>query len=435
MISLRFKFTLALLITSLLVIGTVGIIAHQLVLNRFSQISMEQSFERFQADIAAYIIQYGSWEQAQQVESFGQFERRRRTMVGAAARQDLAEASTELPQLNPEVPPPVLDEAGRPPFRFILLDRDGVVLLGADTYNAGEIAPPELLSQAKTILYNQKVIARAVPVGEPNLNDIDQGYMQAIQGALSYALITACFLAIVIGLFLSSWLTQPLRSLSKAIRAMKAGDLHQEVKVETHDEIGTLLKNFNQMSKDLAKAYADLEKSNLTIREQAEHLKEISIHDELTQLHNRRYFNEQAEKMFAHAQRHDHPLVFMIGDIDHFKQINDRFSHAAGDEVLRKIGEILVNNVRKNDLVARYGGEEFVIAFPETPIDQAVSLSERLRELIEQYPWKEIHRDLQVTMSMGLNSDTQLGTFEQMLSVADAKLYKAKHAGRNKICY
>jgi diguanylate cyclase (GGDEF)-like protein len=125
----------------------------------------------------------------------------------------------------------------------------------------------------------------------------------------------------------------------------------------------------------------------------------------------------------------------MIGDIDHFKQINDRFSHATGDEVLRKVAGIFQSNTRKNDLVARYGGEEFVIAFPETPLEQAVNLCERLREFISNHTWHEINPDLRVTMSMGLNSDLNLDNFEQMLAVADDKLYEAKNAGRNRVCY
>ncbi len=431
MLSLRIKFTLALLITSLAAIGIVGIVVQWFIFNKFSQHSMEQAFEGFQSDVVAYISQYGSWEQAQQTERFGQFERRRRALVGQTSIQRTA----PLPEDNANVPPPVLDEAGRPPFKFVLMDPQGVILMGDDTFKQGERAPPSLFSQSKPILINNLVTALAAPIGQPNLNDIDRAYFVAIRGALSYALITACFLALLLGLIFSRWLSLPLRRLTSAIRSMQSGNIRQEVKVNSYDEIGVLLKTFNRMSEDIATAYEALEKSNDTIREQAEQLKETSIRDELTQLYNRRQFNEQSEKMFAHSKRHNHPIVFTMADIDHFKQVNDNFSHAIGDKVLCEVANIIRNNTRENDLAARYGGEEFVIAFPETPLAQAVKLCERLRDLISDYPWHKINPELQITISMGLNADLQFEKFEQMLAAADSKLYEAKNTGRNRICY
>lgn len=434
MASLSSRFTLALLISSFSVIGVTGLIAYSLVLDRFSEIAKDQAFERFQSDIIAYILQYGSWNEAQKVERFGQFERRRRVLTGTTPGPVPPDQQFQ-PAGDPRLPPPVLDEAGRPPFKFMLLDPLGKILMGTDIYNAGEQVPVKLLEQARPIILNNEIIALAVPFGQPNLNDIDRGYLAAINMALGYALIAAAVIALLLGLFFSRRLSQPVKALTAAIRFMRAGDIHQEVKIKSYDEIGKLLKTFNEMSKDLAAAYEDLEKSNATIREQADRLQMISIHDDLTQLYNRRYFNEQAEKIYAHAKRHNHPTVFTIGDIDHFKQVNDCYSHAVGDEVLRKVAETLQANIRKNDLLARYGGEEFVIAFPETPLEQAVNLCERLRELISKYPWHEIKPDLKVTISFGLNSDTSLKNFEQMLAAADDKLYEAKNAGRNRVCY
>ena len=434
MASLSSKFTLALLFTSFAAIGLTGIVANWLVFEKFSQLAMEQAFESYQSDITAYIARYGSWEQAVQAEKFDQFQSHRQTLAGNNPGRTPSSIPDAVNSDDLKVPPPLKIEAGRPSLRFVLLDPQGVVLMGADTYPEGETAP-SLLAQGKPITFNDQIVALAIPVGKPNLSDIDKGYLAAINVALGYALIAAATLALLLGVFFSRRLGQPLRALTAAIRSMRAGNIQQEVKVKSYDEIGKLLKTFNDMSKDLATAYEDLEKSNATIREQAEHLQQISIRDELTQLYNRRHFDEQAEIIFAHAKRHNHPVVLMIGDIDHFKQINDRFSHATGDEVLRKVAGIFQSNTRKNDLVARYGGEEFVIAFPETPLEQAVNLCERLREFISNHTWHEINPDLRVTMSMGLNSDLNLDNFEQMLAVADDKLYEAKNAGRNRVCY
>jgi len=123
----------------------------------------------------------------------------------------------------------------------------------------------------------------------------------------------------------------------------------------------------------------------------------------------------------------------MIGDIDFFKQVNDRFSHAVGDAVLKEIATILLAATRTTDLVARYGGEEFVIAFVETPQAEAEALCERLRQAIEDHSWAAIDPKLSVTMSMGLCGDLSIGSAEAMLSAADQCLYMAKEQGRNRV--
>ncbi len=184
----------------------------------------------------------------------------------------------------------------------------------------------------------------------------------------------------------------------------------------------------------LQQRYLELEQVNSKVQEQAEMLKELSIRDPLTGLYNRRYFDEQAAKTFAQAVRFGHPLSVMMGDIDFFKNINDNFSHATGDEVLRRVGSILQTHNRQSDIVARYGGEEFVIAFCETPLAQAVEHCEQLRQRIENHPWHEINPALRVTMSMGLCADVTLGSLDQLIAAADEKLYEAKAGGRNRIC-
>jgi len=189
-----------------------------------------------------------------------------------------------------------------------------------------------------------------------------------------------------------------------------------------------------ELFNELQLRYQELQQLHEKIREQANMLKELSIRDALTGLYNRRHFDEQASQTFVQAERYNRPLTFMIGDIDFFKRINDNFSHATGDEVLKQVARILQMNTRESDIVARYGGEEFVIALTETPLSQAVGLCEKLRGLIENHPWREIHSDLRVTMSMGLNADTSLGSFTKMVSAADEKLYDAKSGGRNRVC-
>ncbi|MEM6427930.1 MAG: diguanylate cyclase [Deinococcota bacterium] len=164
-------------------------------------------------------------------------------------------------------------------------------------------------------------------------------------------------------------------------------------------------------------------------------IKELSIRDELTGLYNRRHFNEAALQMFSASQRYARPLTVVIGDVDLFKRVNDRFSHAVGDDVLNMIAQLLCQDRREADIVARYGGEEFVMALPETSLEDSLQACETLRQRIEKHPWEAVASGLAVTMSMGLCADTSLGSLEAMLNCADQKLYDAKAAGRNNVQY
>ncbi len=188
------------------------------------------------------------------------------------------------------------------------------------------------------------------------------------------------------------------------------------------------------MSAELARTHAQLQQSHDTIREQAELLKELSIRDDMTGLHNRRFFTEQVTIAYAQAKRYARPLTVMLGDIDFFKRVNDRFSHAVGDEVLRQVAGILATTTRDTDVVARYGGEEFVVAFTETALSDAVVTCERIRRRIEEHDWSAIHRDLRVTMTIGLDDVVRRGSAEQMLAAADERLYQGKQSGRNRVC-
>jgi diguanylate cyclase (GGDEF)-like protein len=256
-----------------------------------------------------------------------------------------------------------------------------------------------------------------------------------MRDALWFGVSGAAVLALVLGVLLSRGLGRTLGHLTGAVRAMHGGSLLQRVPVEGKDEVAELAAAFNAMSEKLARTHEELSESHQTILAQAEQMRELSVRDALTKLHNRRHFDEQACTLFSHAVRHKRPLSVVIGDIDFFKKINDQFSHATGDAVLRQVGEILRSHMRLSDLVARYGGEEFVIAFPETELPQAAALCDKLRAMIEAFPWHQVHPELKVTMSMGVYADLAAGTAEAMLQKADALLYRAKETGRNRVCF
>ncbi len=186
---------------------------------------------------------------------------------------------------------------------------------------------------------------------------------------------------------------------------------------------------------DLAEANEVKTKLLAELRAQTEILEKQTREDALTSLYNRRYLNMQLEQEFKRAKRYGNPLSVVMCDIDHFKKINDTFSHQVGDEVLKTLGRIFKAYSRSVDTVARFGGEEFVLVLPETPREKAVVLCEKLRAAVEHYTWSEIHPHLSVTISFGVSDNVRLGNYEKLLAEADEKLYEAKHSGRNRVVY
>jgi len=316
---------------------------------------------------------------------------------------------------------------GRPPFRFILTDANYKVLLGGGQFGHNEALPEKLRASARPIVVKGQTVAYMSSEGALAPTPQEQKYLDALYNSLLWGIAAAAGLAIVLGVLLSRGLSRSLSGLTKAVKRMQKGELRQQVPVQGGDEAAALAAAFNEMSAQLATSHA-------TILEQAERLRELSIRDALTQLYNRRHFDEQANTLFNQAVRHKRPLALVICDIDHFKKINDTYSHTIGDTVLRHVGNILRKHMRLSDLVARYGGEEFVMAFPETAGPQAAALCDKLRGLIEAFPWHEVQPGLKVTMSMGVYADIAVGSAETMLQKADALLYRAKESGRNRVC-
>ncbi|HJU99702.1 MAG TPA: diguanylate cyclase [Burkholderiaceae bacterium] len=332
-------------------------------------------------------------------------------------------------------PPPGRRPGGEPPFHFIVADQDYKVLLGAGVYRPGEPLPESARKDARAVMVAGKVAAYISPEGVFTPSKEELQYLAAMREALLAGVTGAAVLALVLGVLLSKRLSRTLSSLTDAVRAMHGGSLLQRVPVHGKDEVAALANAFNAMSEQLARSHEELSASHQTILEQADQLRELSVRDALTKLYNRRHFDEQATTLFNQAVRHKRPLSLVIGDIDFFKRINDQYSHATGDAVLRQVGEILRGHMRLTDLVARYGGEEFVIALPETALPQAAALCDKLRHLIESFPWHEVQPGLKVTMSMGVYADLAAGTAEAMLQKADALLYRAKESGRNQVCF
>jgi len=180
--------------------------------------------------------------------------------------------------------------------------------------------------------------------------------------------------------------------------------------------------------------YAAIERDLTEYKRLQTHLESMANTDSLTGLHNRQSFMHRAEKEFNRARRYSRPLSAVMIDVDHFKNINDRYGHAVGDEVLRQVSAICQFNLRGSDLLGRIGGEEFVLLLPDTPLANAMFVAERMREQLAKAPIKIDGLIIPTTASFGVASQTDSDTsFEAILERADAAMYNAKHSGRNKV--
>lgn len=161
----------------------------------------------------------------------------------------------------------------------------------------------------------------------------------------------------------------------------------------------------------------------------------LATTDPLTNVYNRRHFNETLELEIKRCRRYKHTLSLMLIDIDHFKRVNDTYGHGVGDDVLRTLCRVCVYYLRTNDIFARYGGEEFVLMCPETDLPGAEHVAERLRCLIsEEAVSAENGEDVNVTVSIGVVSLTEQDeSIQDLYTRADKALYAAKDAGRDRV--
>jgi two-component system, cell cycle response regulator len=178
------------------------------------------------------------------------------------------------------------------------------------------------------------------------------------------------------------------------------------------------------------KRYTDFLRNNL------DSSLELAVTDQLTGLHNRRYMAGQLGALLKRASRGGEPVAALMVDIDHFKRINDNFGHDVGDEVLQEFAVRLATNVRAVDLPCRFGGEEFVVVMPDTPMEAAQRIAERLRVHVSGAPFRVAKgaESLSVTISVGVAVTHGDGdTADGLLKRADAAVYEAKSSGRNRV--
>lgn len=163
-----------------------------------------------------------------------------------------------------------------------------------------------------------------------------------------------------------------------------------------------------------------------------EEIYRMAIFDGLTQIHNRRYFEEFTDREIARAQRHERPLSLLLFDVDRFKSINDTQGHLAGDFVLRELAALIRKRIRREELFARYAGDEFVIVLPESNATDAARFGEHLCAKVREASFAYEGLEIAVRVSIGvgqISADTK--GVSQLVALADAALYRAKQRGRD----
>ena len=170
---------------------------------------------------------------------------------------------------------------------------------------------------------------------------------------------------------------------------------------------------------------------SLALASRVRELQRQSRTDTLTRIPNRRYFDERVASEFERARRKQGAVALLVVDIDHFKQFNDRFGHARGDEILKQVAERLCHGVRRGDSVCRYGGEEFAVILPGASSEEAHVVAESLREIVE----RGASPDAGITVSIGVVStyDAEFENVDDMFHAADRAMYRAKDMGRNRV--
>lgn len=174
-----------------------------------------------------------------------------------------------------------------------------------------------------------------------------------------------------------------------------------------------------------------------SLREHIDELNELVLTDALTGLYNYRHFKNILQSEMDRSKRSGIPTTLVMMDLDHFKKINDTHGHEIGNLVLKHVADILISEVRTTDIVCRYGGEEFAIIFPETHLNLAVKVADRIREMIAFTPVETSVGDIDITASMGASvyMKGSILPIDEFIDSVDKYLYEAKQSGRNCICH
>lgn len=210
----------------------------------------------------------------------------------------------------------------------------------------------------------------------------------------------------------------------------------KELQEENSAQLTVLLHELDEKNIELENEISEREKAERLLRESEERFKSLSTTDQLTGLQNRRQLHEVFENEINRSKRYKRALSILLMDVDDFKHFNDTYGHLAGDDVLSRLGQIIISNTRDTDKAFRYGGEEFLVVLPETTGEEAVATAERVRYAMESEVFTP-SRGIMVTktLSIGVAEYNTGEPSKNFLKRADDNMYKAKINGKNRIFY
>jgi len=222
------------------------------------------------------------------------------------------------------------------------------------------------------------------------------------------------------------------RDVPSKVESLRSGADDFIVKPFHFDELDAVLR----ASLKKRYLYASLERANQQLRDANDKLQKMAVTDERTNLLNDRYLKRRLVEEFKRAQRYGAPLSVAMLDLDHFKQVNDKYGHDCGDLVLKEFGALLVQNARTTDIVGRYGGEEFLMVLPNTDGIRAAIVADRVRKSAEEQVYKYKEFLVRTTVSIGVASypaNAAVTSDDELLKAADTALYRAKQVSRNRV--
>ncbi|WP_243358067.1 GGDEF domain-containing protein [Fundidesulfovibrio terrae] len=291
---------------------------------------------------------------------------------------------------------------------------------------------------ADPIAQELKVLSAAeVARYQARINWVSRAALMTVLGTT----ILGMFCAFVIAFVINSSITKKIVAMTRSADQLRSGNLDITVDADSGDELGVLADTFNSMTHRVKDLVENLEEKvrqrtqelahiNRQLDEKNKDLEILSQTDPLTGLCNRHRLTEVLLSELRRVKRYQKTFSVIMVDVDHFKSINDTFGHHAGDQVLRWIGDALTANARETDTVGRWGGEEFLVVCPETGLDVAERLAERLRRGIEKTAFPT---STTITASFGVASSATYEELESLTQRVDSALYRAKQGGRNRV--
>jgi diguanylate cyclase (GGDEF)-like protein len=264
------------------------------------------------------------------------------------------------------------------------------------------------------------------------IKDVSQIYINfyVLMGVLSaYSFVLSLLSSLFLYAFSENLVDRivKLQELSNRIKGNDFSGIEFLKTDQPKDELDHLRNNLVDTALTIGRLLSELEEKN---RE----LQELAYHDPLTGLPNRRFFFEHANLIFEDVKKYEKPLSLLVIDIDHFKEINDTYGHNVGDLVLKTFADVLRGIVRKSDICARLGGEEFVVLLPNTDLEGARVLAERIRATVAKNPVEYDSTVILFTVSIGVAQYRKgMQDIDELIEEADIALYRAKEGGRNRV--